>query len=145
MKLNDQAKPGRPKSVDSEAVFQVREANMANSTWRIEAKIGILRSSIVHHIQDLSKNIWSWEIVPHITKIMQNIWYTLVYICVNQTKPNTYSYIHMYEYVFGLVWFYGISTIVGWCHIQDTHWADMYVCAYIYIYTYIRKYSWLCV
>ena len=63
--LNDQAKSGRPKTIDSGAFLQVIEVNLASRTQKVESKVGILQSSVFYHLQDLSKSIKSCWIVSH--------------------------------------------------------------------------------
>ena len=40
--IDNQARPGRPKSVDSEAMLQAIDINMASSTWRVSVELYIL-------------------------------------------------------------------------------------------------------
>ena len=54
-----QAKPGRPNSMDSEAMLQVIEANLVSSIWRVSGKLDISQSSGVHYLHDLGEIIWS--------------------------------------------------------------------------------------
>ena len=75
--LDNQAKSGRPKTVNPGAVLQAIEANTASSTQRVSSELSLLQSSIVDHIHNLSKNIWSCWIVSHVAKILQNFWLTL--------------------------------------------------------------------
>ena len=70
--LNKQARSGGPKTVDSKAIFEDIEPNLANSTWRVSGKFSISQSSVVHHLHNLSKSLHSSQIVPHVTKILQN-------------------------------------------------------------------------
>ena len=39
--FDDQGSLGRPRTVDSKAVFQVIEANPVSRTWRVSVKLGI--------------------------------------------------------------------------------------------------------
>ena len=66
--LDGQAMSGRLKAMNSKAMLQAIEAN---STWKVSDKLGMLQSSIVCHLHDLGKSIWSCQIVSHITKILQ--------------------------------------------------------------------------
>ena len=70
--LDNQARLGRPKTIDSELVLQAKETNQASSTCRVSGKLGILQSSVVCRLYELGKGIKSYQIVPHITKILQN-------------------------------------------------------------------------
>ena len=47
---DDRENFGRPKTVDSKAVFQAIEANPASSTRRISDETGISQSSVVRHL-----------------------------------------------------------------------------------------------
>ena len=55
--FNDQARLGRSVTVDSEAMFQDIEPNLANCTWRVSGEPGISWSSVVRHIHNLCENI----------------------------------------------------------------------------------------
>ena len=55
--LDNQAKLGRSKIVDSKAKLQATEANSVSSTWRVSGELDLLQSSVVHHLHDLNKNI----------------------------------------------------------------------------------------
>ena len=55
--LSNQARSGKPKSVDSNAVLQAIEANLASSSWRVSGKLDTSQSSVVCHLHDFSKNI----------------------------------------------------------------------------------------
>ena len=55
--LDDQARSGRPKTVDSEAVFQAIEANPKSSTRKVSGELGISQSSVVRRLHDLGKSI----------------------------------------------------------------------------------------
>ena len=61
--LDDQARSGRPKSVDSKAVLQAIEENMVSNIQRVSGELGISESSV------FNKSIWNSRIVPHIIKI----------------------------------------------------------------------------
>ena len=39
--LNDQARSSRPETVDSEAMLQETEANLASSTWRVSGELTV--------------------------------------------------------------------------------------------------------
>ena len=70
--LNNQARSGRSKTLDSKAILQAIEANPMNSTQRVSGELSISQPSIVHHLYHLSKNICSCGIGLHVTKILQN-------------------------------------------------------------------------
>ena len=53
---NNQAKSGRPKTMNSEDILQAIEANPASSTP--SGKLGISLSSVVSHFHDLGKKHW---------------------------------------------------------------------------------------
>ena len=80
------SKSSRPKSVDPKAVLQAIEANPVRRTWRVSGEF-IISQSMVLHLHDPSKSIWSYQIVPHVTKILQNFWLTLV--CLSLFQINT--------------------------------------------------------
>ena len=71
--LNNQAKSGRPRSMDSETMLQAIETNLASSTWRVSGELSISQSSLVYYLHDLSKSIHSCQIVPHSIKMMENV------------------------------------------------------------------------
>ena len=56
----------------SEAGLQAIEANLESNIWRVPGKLGILQSSVVHHLHNLSKSIQSCQTVLHVTKIFKN-------------------------------------------------------------------------
>ena len=60
-----------PYTMDSKAILQAIEANPVSSTQRVSGKLRISQSSVVHHLHDLSKSIWSCWIMLHISKILQ--------------------------------------------------------------------------
>ena len=78
--LSYPVKSGRPKSMDSETIFQAIEENLVSSTHRVSGKLNISLYSVVHHFQDLGKTVQSCQIVPHITKISK-IFDLLHYVC----------------------------------------------------------------
>ena len=54
-------------------MLQAIEINPASSPLSISGKIGILHSSVVHHLPDFSKSIQSCWIVAYFTKILENL------------------------------------------------------------------------
>ena len=50
--FDNQAKSGRPKTMDSEAI----RANQINFTWRVLGELIISQSSVVCHLHDLNKS-----------------------------------------------------------------------------------------
>ena len=60
--LNDQARLGRPKAIDSKAIA----TNQVSSTQRISGEFGISQFSVVCHFHNLSKIICSYWLVPHV-------------------------------------------------------------------------------
>ena len=68
--VDNQAKLGRPKTVDSKTVPHTIGANLVSSTWRVSGELGN------SHLHNLIQSIWSCWIVPHITKLLQNFWLT---------------------------------------------------------------------
>ena len=76
--LNNQARWSRSKTMDSEAVPQAIEVNLASSTQRVSGKLIISQSNVVCNLHDLSKSMQICQILPHITKIFQNFWLILV-------------------------------------------------------------------
>ena len=77
--LNNQAKPGKPKTMDSKAMPWAIKANPVSNTQQVSGELDISQFSVVCHLYNLSKIIWSYWIVLHVTKILQNFWLTLVY------------------------------------------------------------------
>ena len=67
--LDNQTRPGRPKTVDSKTVLKVKEANPASGDRRVSGERDISQSRVV---QDLRKSIWSCRIVPYVTKTLKN-------------------------------------------------------------------------
>ena len=61
------------KPSQTKTAFQAIAANLVSSTWRVSGNLGISQSNVGHHLCNLSKSIWSRQIVPHITKILQNL------------------------------------------------------------------------
>ena len=55
--LDEQAKSGRPKTVDSEALLQVIEANPASYTQRVSGELSISQSTVVCCLHNFSKSI----------------------------------------------------------------------------------------
>ena len=67
--LNDQARVDKPKSMDSEAMFQTIETNLVSNTWRVSGELDISHSSMICHRHNFGKSILNLQTVPHITKI----------------------------------------------------------------------------
>ena len=79
-----------PKTMNSKATFQAKQANPASSTQRESGKLGITKSSVVYN---LSKNIWSSQIVLYVTKILQNFWIPFVFSSsIEEKKMDTDLY-----------------------------------------------------
>ena len=76
--FNNLARSGSPKSKDSLAVLLTIKANLVSSILRVSGELGILLTSVVLLLHNLSKSIWSYWIVPHITKILKNFWWLVV-------------------------------------------------------------------
>ena len=72
--LDGQAKLGRPKTRDSEAVLQAMELNLVSSIQSIANKLGISQSCVVCHFHNLNKRIWNCQFVSDFTKILQRLW-----------------------------------------------------------------------
>ena len=68
--LNNQAKLGQFKSMDSDTMLQAIKANPASSTRRITGKLCISQSSVVHHFHNFSKNILNCQNVFQVIKIL---------------------------------------------------------------------------
>ena len=81
----DQARSGRSKNLDSEAMLQTIEANMESINQRVSGELSISQSSVSRYLRELSKSTRSCLIVSHVTKILQNFWLTQVFaaICRN--------------------------------------------------------------
>ena len=75
--FGNQARSGRPKAMDSEAVLQARETNLTSTTWRVSGKLAISLFSVIHHLHNVDKILQNIQIVFHVTKIFQNFWLTL--------------------------------------------------------------------
>ena len=60
--LTEQAKWGRPKSVDSEAVPHAIEVNLASSTWRVSGEHSMSLSSVSRLLYHLNKNYEAAEL-----------------------------------------------------------------------------------
>ena len=70
---DDQARYGRPKSVDSGAVLQTLEANLASCNRRVSGEFGISESCLVLHLHDLGKKHTELPNCASLTtKILQN-------------------------------------------------------------------------
>ena len=52
--FNDQARSGRPKTMDSKSVLQAIVTNPVSSSKRVPGKFGISQSSVVHHLCEWS-------------------------------------------------------------------------------------------
>ena len=57
--LENQAELGRPKTMDSKSVLEAIEKTLVNSTLRLSGELGITQSSVICHIHDQGKSIWS--------------------------------------------------------------------------------------
>ena len=79
--FNDKAKLGKPKTMDSEAVFQAIGANPTSSIRWVSGELGISLSSVVCDLLKPGKSSKSNRIVRDVTKILQNFWLTLVTLC----------------------------------------------------------------
>ena len=55
LNLDDQARWGKLKIEDSEAMFEAIETNLVSSTRRVSGELGISQSVVVSHIHDLFK------------------------------------------------------------------------------------------
>ena len=75
--FEDQARSNMSKTMHSKVVVQTLETNLACSTLRVSGKLGISKSSMVLHLQDLHKSIWSCWLLPQITNI-----YIYIYIYI---------------------------------------------------------------
>jgi len=63
--IEDDARSGRPKAVDSDALRQAVEANPGTSTRRLSDDLGISQSSAVRHLHRIGKVLKSCRVVPH--------------------------------------------------------------------------------
>ena len=71
--LDNQTRSGRPKTVDYVILLKAMEINSASSTRRVWSKLGISQSSVVRHLYDLCKNIWSCRIIiQNIAKLLSH-------------------------------------------------------------------------
>ena len=78
--LHDQARPGRAQTIDSKAILQTIEANMASSTWRVSGKLDISQFSVIHHLHNLGKSIKNCQIVSCVNQNIIKLLTPLVYI-----------------------------------------------------------------
>ena len=77
--LEDQTRSSRPKTLDSEAVLQAIEVNLASSIRRLSGELGISQSNVVRHIFMISgKASEAAELYCTFQKILQNFWFTKV-------------------------------------------------------------------
>ena len=111
---SDQAKSAKPKNMDSKAILQAWVKNLASSTWRVSGKLSISQSSIVCHFHDLSKSIWSYQILSHI-KILQNFWLTKVVSSCSKFLNESMSLIFSF-----------FSDLFSWCFLSQ-HFGYFYV------------------
>ena len=102
MYLDNQARSGSPKTVDSEVVCQAIEANLVSCTWRVSGKFGILQSILIRDLLNLGKRIQ----LLNCPSSYQNIAKYLTHPCIKW---------------FGLVWFGGISTPIGYLMPNPLH------------------------
>ena len=78
-KLVDHSRLSRSKSVESNVVLQILEANPVSSARRVSGELDISLSRAVRHFLGLDQSIRSCcRIVPHVNKILQNFWLTRV-------------------------------------------------------------------
>ena len=70
--IDNQARSGSPKTMDSETMLLAIEANLVSSTQSVLRKLNIWRSRVFYHFHNLGKSIQSCWIVPHVTKIFKN-------------------------------------------------------------------------
>ena len=68
--LDDQARSGRPKTIDFEDVLLSIAVNPVSNTWRVSGELVILQFRVVNHLHNLGKSIPCCQIVSHITKIL---------------------------------------------------------------------------
>ena len=59
--FDNQARSNRPKTVDFETVPWAIKANPTSYTWRVSVELGISQSSVVRHLHNLGKSIWSCD------------------------------------------------------------------------------------
>ena len=57
MYLDNQARSGRPKTVDSKVLLQANEVNPASSILRVSGELSISQSRVVYYLHSFSKNI----------------------------------------------------------------------------------------
>ena len=76
--FNNQVRTCRLKTINSEAVLHVIEANLMSNFWKISRKLNISLSSVVCHLHNLVKSFQSCWIMHHVHKILQNIWFILL-------------------------------------------------------------------
>ena len=65
---DNEAKLGRPKRMDFEAVFQALEAKVTCSIWNGSGELGISHSSVVSHLHNLGKHTGNCRIMSYLTK-----------------------------------------------------------------------------
>ena len=76
--LNNLARSGKPKSMDSNAMLQVIAANPQSSTQRVSGEFNISQFIVVHFFHDSCKSISCWQIELWAMKILQSFWFTQV-------------------------------------------------------------------
>ena len=69
--LNNQARSGKPETMNSEAVLQVIQTNLASSTLRVSVESNFSLSSVGSRFHDFDKSIQSCQIGPHDCKILK--------------------------------------------------------------------------
>ena len=66
--LDNRARSGGSKTVDSEAVLGAIEENPVSCTWRVSGELGIPQSSVVCYLYDHGESIWNCQIVLQVKK-----------------------------------------------------------------------------
>ena len=80
---------GKPKALNSNAVFQATEANPVSSTQRVSGEQIISLSIVACHIPDLFKNIRSRHIMSYVIKISQTN-----FLLTQFTHTHTHTHTH---------------------------------------------------
>ena len=73
--LDNQVRSDKLITMNFASVLQAIGANLLRSTQRVSSELSISQSSVVRHLHNFSKRIWSCEIVPHIIKTFDSTSY----------------------------------------------------------------------
>ena len=87
--LDDQARSGRTKSLNSKAMIKFIEATLVSTTKRVSGELSISQPCVVRLLHDHCECIRSCWIMPQVIKILQNFWLDCIQsLWVFQTRSN---------------------------------------------------------